>query len=110
MQMHAQGFRCHSDTLVEIRSPITAFCGLNGTGKSTLLQLAAVAYSSPGTEWPRYYVRTFLTAGTLDPKPFADTARVEYKFWQVDRKLRSPVGSGRRRSEFPDGEDVDPGP
>jgi predicted ATPase len=89
MQMHVQGFRCHTNTLVEIRSPITAFCGLNGTGKSTLLQLAAVAYSNPDPNWPRYYVRTFLNAGTLDPSPFADTARVEYKFWQEDRSLKS---------------------
>lgn len=89
MQMHVQGFRCHSNTLVEIRSPITAFCGLNGTGKSTLLQLASVAYTSPDQNWPTYYVRTFLNAGTLDPNPFADAARVEYKFWQEDRSLKS---------------------
>ena len=44
MQMHVKGFRCHSNTLIDITSPITAFCGLNGTGKSTLLQLAAASY------------------------------------------------------------------
>ena len=39
-QMDIQGFRCHQNTVIDIRCPITAFCGLNGTGKSTILQLA----------------------------------------------------------------------
>ena len=43
----ARGVRCHDDTLIEVRSPITAFSGFNGTGKSTLLQLAAAAYACP---------------------------------------------------------------
>lgn len=89
MQMHAKGFRCHSNTLIEIGSPITAFCGLNGTGKSTLLQLAAASYAAPDSNWPRYYIRSFLDAGTLDPSPFTEDARVEYKFWQEDRSLKS---------------------
>jgi predicted ATP-dependent endonuclease of OLD family len=89
MQMHVKGFRCHSNTLIEITSPITAFCGLNGTGKSTLLQLAAASYVAPVSDWPRYYIRTFLDAGTLDPNPFTEDARVEYKFWQEDRSLKS---------------------
>ncbi len=37
MQMHIQGFRCHENTVIDIKCPITAFCGLNGTGKSTIL-------------------------------------------------------------------------
>jgi predicted ATPase len=89
MQMHVQGFRCHSNTLIDIDSPITAFSGLNGTGKSTLLQLAAASYSAPAPDCPRYYIKTFLDAGTLDPKPFTDNASVEYKFWQNDRSLKS---------------------
>ena len=40
-RIHIQGFRCHDSTVVEISSPIAGFCGLNGTGKSTLLHLAA---------------------------------------------------------------------
>jgi predicted ATPase len=89
MQMHVKGFRCHSNTLIDIDSPVTAFSGLNGTGKSTLLQLAAASYSAPASDCPRYYIKTFLDAGTLDPKPFTDDASVEYKFWQDDRSLKS---------------------
>ena len=38
-------FRCHTATHLEVNSPITALSGLNGTGKSTILQLLATAYS-----------------------------------------------------------------
>jgi predicted ATPase len=89
MRMHVQGFRCHTNTLVEIESPITAFCGLNGTGKSTLLQLAATAYQSPDPELKPYYIKDFLVVGTLDPTPFTSSASVEYKFWQAGRSLRT---------------------
>lgn len=95
MQMHVQGFRCHTNTLIEIRSPITSFCGLNGTGKSTLLQLAAASYTSSDPKRPCYYIKNFLEAGTLDPNPFTDDARVEYKFWQEDRTLKSLTISRR---------------
>src|ERR1039458_1576607 len=89
VSLHVRGFRCHSDTAIEVKSPITAFCGLNGTGKSTLLQLAAVAYRRPAPEGPGYYIRDFLVVGILDPAPFRQDARVEYKFWQKDRTQKT---------------------
>lgn len=91
MQMHVKGFRCHANTLIEIGSPISAFCGLNGTGKSTLLQLAAASCRRPDSqwEWQTYYIKDFLAAGKLDPNPFSDVASVEYKFWEEDRSLKS---------------------
>jgi len=89
MRIHVQGFRCHENTLIEVNSPITAFCGLNGTGKSTLLQLAAAAYQSPDTKaFKHYYIKNFMVVGTLDPNPFVDGAAVEYRFWQVNRSLK----------------------
>ena len=89
MQMHVKGFRCHANTLIEVGSPIAAFCGLNGTGKSTLVQLAAASYKAPGPEWPNYYIKDFLVVGKLDPNPFSDAATVEYKFWEEDRSLKT---------------------
>jgi hypothetical protein len=50
---------------------------------------------SPGPEWPCYYIKNFLEAGTLDPNPFTDDAKVEYKFWQEDRSLKSLTISRR---------------
>ena len=89
VRLHVQGFRCHANTLIEIDSPITAFCGLNGTGKSTLLQLAAAAYKSEIAEARKYYLRDFLVVGTLDPRPFTNDASIEYKYWQHDRSLKT---------------------
>lgn len=80
IRMRVRGFRCHENTMVEIRSPITAFCGMNGTGKSTLLQILAVAYKRP-TARP-YYVKDFLVIGPLDPTPFSDSAEVEFTYWK----------------------------
>lgn len=77
--IHVQGFRCHSSTPVEFRSPITALCGLNGTGKSTILQLAATAYRPPpGAK--RFYIRDFIVAGKLDISPFTADASVRYQY------------------------------
>jgi len=88
-RMHVQGFRCHESTLIEVESPITAFCGLNGTGKSTLLQLAACSYRCPPNHGTRYYIRDFIVAGTLDPDPFSKTAVAEYGYWEQDRTIRN---------------------
>jgi predicted ATPase len=67
--------------VVEIQSPITAFCGLNGTGKSTLLQLAASAYKNTAGQ-ARYYVSNFIIAGTLDKRPFDLNARLKFEYLQ----------------------------
>ena len=87
MRMQVRGFRCHANTIIDVQSPITAFCGLNGTGKSTLLQLAAVCYRHDG-ERP-YYVSDFLVVGALDPNPFTADASVEFKYWQEKRSVRT---------------------
>jgi len=89
MRIHIKGFRCHTNTVVDIESPITAFSGLNGTGKSTILQLAAAAYKTPDSNIQKSYcIRDFLVVGTLDPRPFTTNATVEFKFWQGDRSLK----------------------
>lgn len=77
--MHVQGFRCHNATQIEFNSPITALCGLNGTGKSTLIQLAAAAYRPPNG-LKRFYIRDFIVAGKLDANPFTSTASVKYEY------------------------------
>ncbi len=89
MQIHIKGFRCHTNTVVDIESPITAFSGLNGTGKSTILQLAASAYKNPDQATQRYYIRDFLVVGILDMNPFTPNATVDYKFWKEDRSHKS---------------------
>lgn len=85
LKLHIKGFRNHSDTVLRIDSPITALCGVNGSGKSTVLQLAAAGYQ--GTDSQRYYVSSFILAGNLDSKPFREDASVEFTYAE-------PPGSG----------------
>lgn len=87
VQMVVRGVRCHADTVVEFTSPITAFCGLNGTGKSTLLQLAATAYNAPLGSG--FHIYDFLVVSQLDPTPFTSDASIEFLYWQADRKQRT---------------------
>ena len=93
VRMHIAGFRCHTNIQIDLESPITAFCGLNGTGKSTILQLAAVAYRAPAGR--PYYVKNFLVVGQLDPTPFSTDAFVEYRYWQDNRTARIVTVSRR---------------
>ena len=88
-RIRVQGFRCHNDTVIDVKNPITAFCGLNGTGKSTLLQLAAAAYRNPEPGRKPYNVNDFLVVGTLDPAPFTDEASVEFSYAQTNRAEKS---------------------
>lgn len=89
LAIHAKGFRNHADTVLRIASPITAICGVNGTGKSTMLQLAAAAYQT--TDKQRYYISSFILAGSLDSKPFRDDASVEYTY------AEPPASDGKQR-------------
>lgn len=82
VHLHIMGFRNHLNTPIAIESPITAFCGVNGTGKSTILQLAASAYKAPPGA-SRYYVSSFILAGTLDQKPFAPDASFKISYAQA---------------------------
>src|SRR5881398_535744 len=81
LRMHVHGFRCHTNTSIEVSSPITAFCGLNGTGKSTLLQLAATAYNGH-YQGDRLYIKQFIIQGTLDVKTIQPGAKVVYEYLQ----------------------------
>ena len=81
VQIRVTGLRCHRDTIVDISSPITAFCGINGTGKSTLLQIAAISYKNTNGLL-RHYISNFIIAGKLDQKPFADDATIRFEYWQ----------------------------
>jgi predicted ATPase len=92
------GFRAHANTVIDIRSPITAICGLNGTGKSTVLQIAAAAYKKPHGS---FYFKNFFVVSGLDPAPYKDDASVVYNYCEADGKLgqvtiaRNP--GGRRK-------------
>jgi len=51
------GMRGLDGVIVPFRYPITAICGKNGSGKSTVLALAALAYHSPA-DWHVHWTNT----------------------------------------------------
>jgi predicted ATPase len=82
MTMHIQGFRGISNLELEFKSPITALSGMNGTGKSTIVQLAACSYRRPEDHNAprRHYVKNFFPVSVADPQPFAENAMVQYSY------------------------------
>jgi predicted ATPase len=72
------GVRCHSNTMIELNSPITAFSGLNGTGKSTILQLSACAYRPPSGN--PFNIGQFIVANQLDPTSVGKGSSVRFVF------------------------------
>lgn len=84
--MQIKGIRCHADTTLEIGSPITAFSGLNGTGKSTILQLAACSYDPPYST--PYRVSNFIVANSLDPTSLSRGSSVKFAFCTQDGGTR----------------------
>ncbi|MEB3886134.1 AAA family ATPase [Lyngbya sp. CCY1209] len=99
IQIHVQGFRCHANTVIDIKNPITAFCGLNGVGKSTLIQLIAVAYKGKLTQ-DTYYISKFINIHKFDPKPFRDDAKVSYQYCSADNKSQQTTISRRRNGSW----------
>lgn len=75
-----KGFRGVADLTLEFQSPITALSGLNGTGKSTIAQLACCGYRSLPHDWGRHYVKDYFPVSAVDPQPFSDDARVIYSY------------------------------
>jgi predicted ATPase len=72
--------RCHTRTIVEIVNPITVFSGLNGCGKSTVLQLAAAAFSC-SSNWT---ISQFIRKSRFDDPPVSDRSQVSFQI-QTDR-------------------------
>lgn len=77
-QATVEQFRCHAATNLEVDSPITALCGLNGTGKSTVLQLLATAYRDPAQGV--WNISDFFSINAIDTAPFNNHSRVHFRF------------------------------
>ncbi len=80
--MTINGFRGLSNLSLEFEFPITAISGTNGSGKSTIGQLAVCAYKQPLTnlKYKRRYVKDFFPVSQLDPSPFTPDATVKFKY------------------------------
>jgi predicted ATPase len=79
--LEIRGFRGINDLTLTVQSPITALSGLNGTGKSTIAQLASCGYRKASTATlPRYYVKDFFPVSAADPEPFSPQGQVVYSY------------------------------
>jgi len=76
------GFRGLRDLMIEPAFPVTAFSGLNGSGKSTIGQIMTCAHRKPrdGADYRRFYVKDFFPTSVLDPAPFDPSARVMFTY------------------------------
>ncbi len=106
------GFRGIQSFSLDCEFPITAFSGLNGSGKSTIGQLAACAFRKP-TEaigYRRHYVKDFFPVSVADPTPFQANASVEFSYQSnlpaspqtvtVSRKAKEWSGYKRQPERF----------
>lgn len=99
--LHITGFRGINALTLEIRSPITAFSGLNGTGKSTIAQLVCCAYKkAPTALSPRPYIKTSFPVSAADPEPFDDDAHVVYAYSSQGGEPPQQVTVRRRAREW----------
>lgn len=87
IRMQVARIRNHRQTDIHFQSPITAITGLNGTGKSTLLQLAACAYKGL-TNGEAFSITDFIVPNPLDPSAFGRVPMVLYTFFIDESKTR----------------------
>ena len=101
-KMQICGFRGIDDMPIAFESPITAFSGLNGAGKSTVGQLAVCAYRKVSTTigCKRFYVKDFFPVSAADPNPFRADARVEYSFETSQLNAPQTVTVSRQQREW----------
>jgi predicted ATPase len=79
--MEVHGFRGVRSLPLTFESSVTALSGLNGTGKSTIAQLATCAYRKEvGAAANRFYVADYFPVSPADPEPFKNDARVIYTY------------------------------
>jgi predicted ATPase len=99
--MTIEGFRGISDLRLDFEYPITAISGTNGSGKSTIGQLAVCAYKQPqnNLRYKRRYIKDFFPVSQLDPSPFSSNASVKFQYATNTDQLKDLVVS-RRASEW----------
>lgn len=114
------GIRGVTDVIIPFRYPITAICGRNGVGKSTILSLAALAHHSPkdwyvpraNTQQRRHVSvdRSYYTFGDFFVRGQNDSAIEDVSVtWRFDRggaeetvrfsNVTNQLGSYKRRPE-----------
>lgn len=87
---------------VDFEFPITAISGTNGSGKSTIGQIAVCGYKKPTTDriHRRHYVKDFFPKSDhLDPTPFEDDANIIYNY-ATNTQLNQILTVARKNVEW----------
>ncbi|ABH00801.1 conserved hypothetical protein (plasmid) [Rhodococcus jostii RHA1] len=95
------GFRGIQHLELDLKSPITAISGLNGTGKSTIAQLMSCGYKKASTAaLSRYYVKDFFPISAADPEPFSTIAKVVFSYCVERGAEAQKVTVSRKESQW----------
>lgn len=101
-KLKINGFRGINDFEIDFNYPITAVSGLNGSGKSSICQLAVCGYKKPITSqnYKRYYVKDFFPVSVLDPLPFKEGSAVEFHYQTDTPGSNQALTISRKASEW----------
>lgn len=87
---------------LEFQWPVSAIGGVNGSGKTTVLQVCSAAYSAHGSGRRHYTLGRWIgPALTGETPPIATTAEVAYSFWDATPGLVVPYQVARKRWGYP---------
>ena len=98
--MTVSGFRGVQECHVEFNSPVTAISGINGSGKSTFLHLAACSYDDPGTSKRNSVSSYFPVIPNVD-EPINSEAEVEFFYAHNKNGFDKEKLKYRNRDIFP---------
>ncbi len=101
-KMKINGFRGINNFEINFDFPITAISGLNGSGKSSICQIASCAYKEPeeSLSYQRYYLKDFFPVSVLDPTPFIIGSNVEYQYQSDVAGTNKVLTITRMKSEW----------
>lgn len=101
-KMTINGFRGIKDLDLNFEYPITAISGTNGSGKSTIGQLAVCSYSQPNkiASYKRKYVKEFFPVSVLDPTPFEKDANVKFYYASINQQSQELTVSRSTKSNW----------
>ena len=99
--LNINGFRGIDNLTINFEYPITVISGTNGSGKSTIAQLAICGYKKISTiTQKRYYIKDFFPVSSIDPTPFIENANIIFKYATDRPNIFQEVTVTRRASDW----------
>jgi len=88
---------------VELQWPVVAIGGINGCGKTTILQVCSAAYTRPGTGKHHYTLGRWIGPALAgESPPITPPAEVRFGFWDTTPSLVAPYQVQRTRWGYPE--------